>query len=92
MKADEFMRWRDGMGVTVAKAAEMLGLSRQTMYTYLRGDVPVPRAVELACAALELGVRSYPPAPLPSPSSWPTPGVLAAPFAGPPGAPALADA
>ena len=102
MTPEQLTTWIAHMGISVSKACEMLGISRQTAYTWLRGEAPIPKAAELACAALTLGVRSYPlPERLNAPgadsgppgaASEPEldPGVefvLAAPFSGPPGLP-----
>lgn len=51
--------WRECMGLSQAKAAEALGLSRQTIENYERGHrlgsgdpVAIPYHIALACAAL----------------------------------------
>jgi transcriptional regulator with XRE-family HTH domain len=92
MNAKEFTRWRKMMKFSVAQAAEALGVVRQTVYTWERGEVAVPKAVELACAAIVMGVSDYPrvgvlqPKPEGSDESESI-GALAAPFSGAPGMP-----
>ena len=87
MTGDQLTRWREFMGLSVTRAAAMLGVSRATYYSWAKGSVPIPKIAELACAALSLGVRSYPPVDSSS-SVRPDPSVvLAAPFSGPPGPP-----
>ena len=90
MTGDQLKQWQTHQGLSVVKAAQMLGVSRNAFYVWTRGEQPVPKAVELACAAITLGVRSYPPsseesAAMASKSAESF--VLAAPFSGPPGAP-----
>lgn len=88
MDKEQFAEWVKKVGPSVTKAAKLLGLSRETVYTYLRG-AKIPRLVELACAALQLGVDGYSPDLSPAaavPTSEPAddaPAALAGPFAGP---------
>lgn len=48
--ARQFLEWRLANGLSLAKAAEALGLARRTVAYYSNGDRPVPRTVLLACA------------------------------------------
>lgn len=97
MTPQQLNAWREAMGLNATEAAAKLGVSRQTWYTWARGDTPVPAAVEMACKYLTM-MRDKPhtklsktalealqnPVPLPTPQ--PTDDfVFAAPFAGPPG-------
>jgi transcriptional regulator with XRE-family HTH domain len=50
---DQFQSWRVGLGLTQAGAARLLGRSRTQIQSYESGRAPVPRVVELACAALK---------------------------------------
>ena len=66
MTNSEFQNWRLWMGWNKTFTAEMLGLSPRTIDLYEAGKryedarpVCIPRTVELACAALSRGVRSY---------------------------------
>jgi hypothetical protein len=88
MTGDQLEQWRVHTGMPVTKVVGVLGVSRNAWYTWVKGTQPVPKAIELACAAVSLGVRSYPPS---SSSVEPTGAdvgfVLAAPFTGPFGPP-----
>lgn len=66
MTPEQLRRWRDLMGWTRSRAAGELGLSYSAVENYERGTrrddgaaVSIPRPVELACAALALGVKDY---------------------------------
>lgn len=47
--ARTFLEWRLANGLSLAKAAEELGLSRRTVAYYSNGNRPVPKAILLAC-------------------------------------------
>ena len=47
--ARQFVEWRLTNGLSLAKSAEALGLSRRTIAYYSNGDRPVPKAILLAC-------------------------------------------
>lgn len=47
--ARRFLEWRLANGLSLAKAAEALGLARRTVAYYSNGDRPVPKTVLLAC-------------------------------------------
>lgn len=49
----EFLDWRMRHGLSLAKTAEALGLSRRMVAYYSSGSKPVPRTVLLACAGWE---------------------------------------
>ena len=62
----QFKQWREFMGLSQQEAARALGLSKGSIELYERGSrrdddrpVVVPKAVELACAALMHGITSY---------------------------------
>jgi hypothetical protein len=44
-----FLEWRLANGLSLARAAEELGLSRRTVAYYSNGTRPVPKAILLAC-------------------------------------------
>ena len=44
-----FLEWRLANGLSLAKAADALGLARRTVAYYSNGDRPVPKTVLLAC-------------------------------------------
>ena len=45
----QFLEWRLANALSLAKAAEALGLARRTVAYYSNGDRPVPKAILLAC-------------------------------------------
>ena len=47
--ARHFLEWRLANGLSLAKAADALGLTRRTVAYYSNGDRPVPKTVLLAC-------------------------------------------
>jgi DNA-binding XRE family transcriptional regulator len=59
MTKDGLRTWRKWMGWSQRVAAEAIGVSRASLQLYEKGDLPVPKPVELACEALTRGVRSY---------------------------------
>jgi DNA-binding XRE family transcriptional regulator len=48
-----FARWRARHGLTLAQAAEALGVTTRTLSAYGTGKRPVPRYMALACAGWE---------------------------------------
>jgi hypothetical protein len=50
----EFIRWRWRNGLSLARAAEALGLSRRQVAYYVSGEHEVPRTVLLACKGWEV--------------------------------------
>ena len=67
MTPEQFKAWRKHRGETQAEAAKALGISKGSVELYESGQrrqadarsVVIPLTVELACAALSLGVTSY---------------------------------
>lgn len=59
MNSKQFRVWRRRLDLNQAEAGRRLGLSSRTIQLYEAGAWPVPRAVALACAALELGLSAY---------------------------------
>jgi hypothetical protein len=49
----EFRRWQERNGLSLASAAEAIGLTRRTVSQYRTGARPVPRTVTLACKGWE---------------------------------------
>lgn len=47
--ARAFLEWRRAHGMSLAKAADALGLARRTVAYYSNGERPVPKAIQLAC-------------------------------------------
>lgn len=68
MTPDQFKSWRTDLGWTKVVAADRLGISVSQMSCYETGltrhlvpkPVVIPKTVELACAALALGIKDYP--------------------------------
>ena len=59
MSPEQFKAWRKHMGFSQQEAAEALGASRRALQNYEKSEEAMPRTIELACAALALGIRSY---------------------------------
>lgn len=51
--ASEFDRWMQRNGLSLAKAAETLGMTRRMIAHYRTGSRPIPRVVGLACKGWE---------------------------------------
>ncbi len=64
MKPSEFKAWRKHMKLTQKDAASVLGLKSRIIQYYEKGErngekFAIPRAIELACYAITLGIKSY---------------------------------
>jgi len=66
MTSEQFKAWRKHMGFSQVAAGEALGVSKSTIEMYDSGfrkadktPIDIPKPVELACAAIALGIRSY---------------------------------
>ena len=64
MKAKELKAWRKRLGLKQREAALLLGVKKRVFQYYeggMRGDrkVRIPKAIELACYALDRGVTGY---------------------------------
>lgn len=66
MTNDQFKAWRRHVGLTMVEAAKALGVSTGSIELYERGSrrednrpVKIPKPVELACAAVALGILKY---------------------------------
>ena len=51
--------WRKHLRLSQQAAADALGRSRAMYQRYETGQDPIPLMMELACAAIALGIRSY---------------------------------
>lgn len=60
MTPAEFTAWKTQMGLSIPAAANALGISESSVSRYLSGSHAIPRYIELACAALAVGVTGYP--------------------------------
>ncbi|MEZ0214319.1 MAG: XRE family transcriptional regulator [Xanthobacteraceae bacterium] len=65
MTSEQFKTWRAGLGLTVAQAAAALAVPPGAIEEYERGadgdgkPVAIPKSVELACAALGVGMPAH---------------------------------
>lgn len=61
MTPDAFKRWRKSQRLSQQKAGKALGVSRRTVANWESDKLSggIPKAVELACAALALGIKDY---------------------------------
>ena len=59
MSASAFKTWRKRLALTQSEAATLLGLKSRMIQHYEKGIHTVPRAVRLACYALEQGILDY---------------------------------
>ena len=61
--AEVFNEWLERMGYNQIKAAEELGLTPSTIYSYAGSKSSIPKCVILACEALEIrrkqSIRQY---------------------------------
>lgn len=53
------LRWRLMLGVSQPTAALLLGIGHDAYKSYEAGSRPMPKVIELACAAYALGLRYY---------------------------------
>lgn len=60
MTPDAFRRWRKRHYKSRAAAAKALGRGERTIVKYEMGELPVPKHIALACAAISLGITQYP--------------------------------
>ncbi|MBN9021676.1 MAG: helix-turn-helix transcriptional regulator, partial [Rhizobiales bacterium] len=67
MTPEQFRAWRIELGLSQARAGEVLGVSRPTIINYEAGSrredgrpVPIPKTVALACAAVAAGLSEWP--------------------------------
>lgn len=58
MTADEIFFWRERMGWSQTEAGRQLGVCLRTFQRYEGKEAAIPRSIELATRALELGPRS----------------------------------
>ena len=66
MTPDQFKSWRHHMQFSQREASEALGVSKGSVELYEHGArrddgraVVIPKTIELACAAIALGVKYY---------------------------------
>lgn len=56
MTPEQFMAWRERLGLNRKQAAEALDIGRNQPKRYEDGETPIPRYIALACAAISLGI------------------------------------
>jgi DNA-binding XRE family transcriptional regulator len=65
MTPDQFRAWRKRIGKNQQDAGALIGISKESVGNYEAGrrrdggEAPIPKTVELACAAVELGMTEY---------------------------------
>ncbi|MBX3537324.1 MAG: helix-turn-helix domain-containing protein [Chelatococcus sp.] len=66
MTPEQFKAWRKHLKLSQPEAAAVLGISPGSVFNYEKGarsedgrPVLIPKTVELACAAVALGIRDY---------------------------------
>lgn len=59
MKAEDFITWREGLGLKQKDAAIRLGLAANTVRKYERGETDIPLYVALACAAISFNLPPW---------------------------------
>lgn len=60
MHALDLRAWRAWLGLTQEAAAIELGCTDRHYRKMEMEEIPIPRAIEMSCVALQLGVRRYP--------------------------------
>jgi DNA-binding XRE family transcriptional regulator len=58
MTPDELIQWRTSVALSKRKAAEALGLARNTFRAYETGKQPIPRYIELAVKAVPSSLKT----------------------------------
>jgi len=56
--ARSFDAWMMKHGFSAAKAADVLGMSRRNVINYRTATRPIPKVVQLACKAVDLGAHN----------------------------------
>ena len=59
MTKEVLIKWRQRMGYEHRECAHELGCTVREWRAWENGEVPIPRYIGLACAALALGMSSY---------------------------------
>ncbi len=60
MTPSTLIAWRERLQLSKVAAAWALGVSRESIARWERGEYPVPRHIALACAAIALGIPEAP--------------------------------
>lgn len=59
MTAADLQTFADHMGWRRAELGRQLGISQDRLRRLLKGEVPIPRSIALACAALAYGLPEW---------------------------------
>lgn len=59
MNGAEFKTWRESRGMTQADLGKILGMHGDSIARHERSEGAIPKPIEIACAAISLGVKSY---------------------------------
>jgi transcriptional regulator with XRE-family HTH domain len=60
MTREQLKSMRKRLRLSQRALGERLGMTRTSIARYEYGHIPIPRTVELACAAIALGLSEYP--------------------------------
>lgn len=60
MTPQQLKSWRKRLGLSQKAASEAIGVSHRQLWAYEAGEADIPLTVELACAAVALGLRKFP--------------------------------
>lgn len=58
--ARSFDAWMMQHGLSASRAAETLGMSRRNIISYRTASRPIPKVVQLACKAVDMGMTELP--------------------------------
>ncbi len=59
MTGEELSVWREARKLTQAQLSAILGMHRDSIARHERGSGAIPTPIEIACAAITLGVKKY---------------------------------
>lgn len=61
MTSGDFYNWRQTLHLSRRKSAQLLGISQNTAARYESGARPIPPHIALACHALAVDLKPWPP-------------------------------
>lgn len=59
MTAAELLKWRQRLGISQIKAAELIGCSRRGYQMWESGKSDIPKSIALAIAAIQFDLPPY---------------------------------